>query len=144
MEISIGKGIGNFVFGLSKNEIKLLLGQPDKEYSDDYEDIFFLYNNIKTSFKFEKENNYKLGWLETSNIETKLLGLNPWLHEKEELVNILSGLLSEKPEIEDYRSFESVTFNNSWLELQFEYNQLKHLNIGVLFDDKDNTIWPSA
>lgn len=144
MEIIIGKGIGNFIFGLSRNEIRLLQGKPDKVYTDDYEDIYLVYNSIKTTFKIEKENNNKFGWLETSYKESTIFNFSPWSYEQSELVEKISGILNEAPEVVDYGGFESITFNKSWLELQFEYGKLKDINLGVLYDDNDNIVWPNA
>lgn len=144
MEILIGKGIGDFTFGLSKNEIQLIQGKPDKSYTDDYEDLFLVYNSIKTTFKIEKESNNKFGWLETSNNETTIFNFSPWLLEQAELVAKITEILNEAPESEDYGSFESIIFNESWLELQFEYGKLKDINLGVLYDENNKTIWPNA
>jgi len=142
MEILIGKGIGNFSFGLSKNEIQLIQGKPDKIYTDDYEDVFVVYNSIKATFKIESNN--KFGWLETSNKDVTIFNISPWSIEQKELVTKITEILNETPEVEDYGSFESITFNKSWLELQFEYGKLKEINLGVLYDENNNTIWPNA
>jgi len=144
MDISIGKGINDFVFGQTENEIISIQGKPNKKYIDEFGDIYIKYNSLEITLKFEKENDYKLGWVETSNIKTKLLEFSPWKIKKEELIPKLSQILSESPEVEDYGSFESVTYNNSWVEFQFEYGKLKQINLGVLFDDQNNPKWPNA
>ena len=143
MQILIGKGINDFIFGLTESEIISMHGEPDKKYTDEYGDIYIQYNPIETTLKFEKENNFKLGWLETSNINTQLYEMSPWKLPQIELISKLKEILSEPLEIEDYDSFESVLFNNSWLELQFEYGKLRQINIGVLFDASDDPMWPN-
>ena len=138
MNISIGKGIGEFTFGQTEEEIIVIQGQSNKKYTDEFGDIYVKYNSLEMTFKFEKEHDYKLGWIETSNIKTKLLDFSPWKTQKEILIPKLNEILSDTPEVEDYGSFESVTYNNSWLEFQFEYGNLKQINFGVLFDKQNN------
>jgi len=144
MQILIGNGINNLIFGLTEREIISTHGEPDKKYTDEYGDIYIQYNSLETTLKLEKENDFILGWLETSNTNTRLYEISPWQLQQEELVSKLENILSESPETEDYDSFESVIFNNSWLELQFEYEKLKQINIGVLFDENNNPKWPNA
>lgn len=144
MDISIGKGINEFIFGLTESDIIGKQGLPNKKYIDESGDLYIKYNSLETTLKFEKDNDYKLGWVETSNIKTKLLEFSPWKIQKEELIPKLTEILSEPPEVEDYGSFESVTFNNAWLEFQFEYGQLKKINFSVLYDEHNNPKWPNA
>jgi len=99
---------------------------------------------LETTFKLEEENDYKLGWIETSSFKTKLLDISPWGIPKNDLIERLTQALGESPEVEDYGSFESFTYNNAWLELQIEYGKLKQINFGVLFDAQNKPLWPAA
>ena len=85
-----------------------------------------------------------MGWIETSNTKATIFNFSPWSMHQEKLLHKISNLIKDKKETQDYGSFESVTFIESWLELQFEYNQLKNINFGVLFDSSNNPIWPNA
>ena len=144
MDISIGKGIDDFVFGKTESEIIETHGLPNKKYIDEFGDIYFKYNALEITLKFEKEHAYRLGWIETSNIKAKLLDYSPWTIAKQNLIPELTRILSEPPETEDYGSFESVTYNNSWIEFQFEYGKLNQINFGVLLDDNNQPKWPQA
>jgi len=141
MNISIGRGINEIIFGLTENEIIDSQGQPNKKYTDELGDLYIKYNSLETTLKFEKDNDYKLCWIETSNIKAKVLEFSPWKLAKDELIPKLTKLLSEEPEVEDYGSFESVTYNKSWIEFQFEYAQLKQINFGVLLDEHNKPKW---
>jgi len=118
MDISIGKGIDDILFGQAEKDIITSLGRPNKKYFDELGDIYLKYNSLETTFKLEKENDYRLGWIETSSFKTNLLDVSPWGIPKNDLIERLTQALGESPEVEDYGSFESVTYNNAWLELQ--------------------------
>ncbi len=143
MKIFIGKGIAPFRFGLTEDDATAIQGKPDKKYQDEYEDIFLLYNSLQITLKFEKDKNNKLGWIETNNTNFQFPEFSPWEMSQVEIITRLTQILGELPHVEDYGSYQSVTFNNSWLELQFEYEQLKHINFGVLYND-DKPVWPDA
>ncbi len=144
MQIEIGKGIGDFIFGQYEREIVEIHGKPNKKYIDEYGDIFLKYNSMETTLKFEHENEFRLSWIETSNIKMKILDFSPWKILKADLLPKLTELLSEPPQMEDYGSFESVTYNNSWMEFQFEYGLLKQINFGVLLDSDSKAKWPTV
>lgn len=144
MEIVIGKGVGKFIFGQSKHDIERQLGKPDKAIVDDYDCIYLIYNSIETTFKIEKENNNKFSWFETSSQESTIFDISPWAIDKKDLIPQVVAILNESPEIDDYGSFESFTFMDACLELQFEYGKLKNINIGVLYNEEDIAIWPNG
>lgn len=144
MEITISKGVGKLRFGMSEQDVTGLWGLPDKKYTDEYGDIYAQYYPQQFVLKFEKENNYRLGWIEVYNTDVRIFGELPWQKQQNEIVRATTLALHERPEIEDYGSFESISFEQSWLEMQFELGRLRCINIGVLFDDNDKPIWPNT
>jgi len=143
MNISIGTGITPFIFGQTEDEVILIQGKPDKKYQDEFEDIFILYNALQITLKFEKAKNYRLGWIETNNSSIQFPEFSPWEMSLVDVITRLTQIAGELPHVEDYGSYQSITFNNSWLELQFEYEKLTQINFGVLSKD-DVPLWPDA
>lgn len=129
---------------MSEQDVTSLWGLPDKKYADEYGDIFAQYYTQQLVLKFEKENHHRLGWIEVYNTEARIFGELPWQKAQNEIVQTAASTLDEQPEIEDYGSFESVTFIQSWLEMQFELGRLRCINFGVLFDANDAPIWPNT
>jgi len=142
MKISIGSGIHHFLFGQTEQQVINSQGTPNKKFADEHGDIFLLFNSLETTLKFEKENDFKLSWIETSNMKATLPEFSPWGVSQVEIITKLTQILGELPEIEDYGDYQSMTFNNSWLELQFRYEKLKQINFGVLYNDKSEPLWP--
>ncbi len=91
----------------------------------------------------ESDNENKFGWLEVHNPDfifggEKLIGKS-----KETVLPKVTELLNEKPNIDDYGSFESYDFENNWVELQFSFNKLNCINLGVFISESDELLWPN-
>ncbi|MBW4490302.1 MAG: hypothetical protein KME12_21185 [Trichocoleus desertorum ATA4-8-CV12] len=142
MEIRLGEGIGKLLFGITENEISHILGLPDKSYPDDYGDRFIQYFDARLILKLESEWNYRLGWIEVNNPQATLFGQQLLGSRKREVVDFVSQRVNTELEIEDFGSFESYTFTEVWLELQFELDRLRCINFGVLFDENDEPLYP--
>ena len=63
---------------------------------------------------------------------------------QEQVLAFLQTKIVDKLEVEDYGSFESYTFSDNWLELQFRYGRLDEINLGVKFGHDDKPLWPNA
>lgn len=143
MEIFPGIGTDLIRFGMTEAEILALLGKADKTYVTDEGCKRLQFNLLRIELSFEPENGNRLGWIEIHNPEASwndrsLIGLS-----ENEVVEFVSGLLKEDPEIEDYGSFLSISYDESWVELQFQFNRLDNINFGVLYDERDAPQWPS-
>jgi hypothetical protein len=142
MEIIPHFGLSLIPFGVTKSQVLAQLGFPTKSHVTDFGDCEIQYFQHKLVLKFEKENGDRLGWIEVHNKDFKTFGVNPWALPKENVIELFTKQLGESPELEDYFSFESYLFDKSWVELQFEFGELSSINLGVLYDDKDQPIWP--
>jgi len=142
MEICLGEGIGKLLFGMTEDEISSILGLPNKSYTDDYGDRFIQYFDAQLILKLESEFHYRLGWIEAHNSNATLFGRSLLGCRKQEVIEFISQKLNSEIEIEDLGSFESYTFTEVWLELQFELDRLICISFGVLFDDNDQPLYP--
>ena len=140
MKIKIGKGLSDIYFGMSEKEVRNICGEPDREYLDDYGNRHLQYNDSKVVYKFESEYGDILGWIQVGNAKADLLGVNLFGKPQADVVDFLTKELGEEPEIEDYQSFISVTYQNHWLELQFTFGEVSDINFGYLFDSDGNPI----
>ena len=141
MEIKLKYGIDNLLFGMKEQDVTKILGKPDSSYKDEDENVVFVYNSRKLRLTFYKEEDYRLGYMTTSNpivklFNTTLIGKN-W----SEVYSVL-----EKNKI---KSFESDTaegivsyFNEeNWLFFHVDYNEIVKIELGAVFSDKDEFDW---
>jgi len=86
MNITIGKGYGSVVFGLTDKQVIEQLGQPDKtydvEYDEDENDICFEYHAIQVSLNFSPSENNRLIWIAVKVRNCKINGEYLWIKDK--------------------------------------------------------------
>lgn len=140
LEIEVGVGIGPIKFGLKKDEIVSLLGEPDKTFVD-YECLIFQFDDLRMQLQFE-EDTPRLGWVVCHNLSAKVFGQKIFAKPKLEVLALFESQNHKVTETDDYSSFESTSFDDIQVELQFRYGVLESLNFGVLFNDDDERIWP--
>jgi len=134
LNIHIGVGLDDMKFGMSEENIVDIYGKPDKIYLTEDENTRYVYNELLLELSFEKENNNLLGWIEVHNPNALLKGQQLIHLTKEKVLSFLSTFINEEPEIDDYGSFLSITYNDIWLELQFSFDRLRNINFGDIFD----------
>ena len=138
MEIKLKYGIDNLLFGMKEQDVIKTLGKPDSSYKDEEENVIFVYNSRKLRLTFYKEEDFRLGYMTTSNpiiklFNTTLIGKN-W----SEIYPVL-----EKNKI---KSFESDTaegivsyFNEeNWLFFHVDYNEIVKIELGAVFKEMED------
>lgn len=138
MDIKLKYGIDNLLFGMKEQDVTKILGKPDSSYKDEDENVIFVYNSRKLRLTFYKEEDFRLGYMTTSNpivklFNTTLIGKN-W----SEIYPVL-----EKNKI---KSFESDTaegivsyFNEeNWLFFHVDYNEIVKIELGAVFKEKED------
>jgi len=144
MEVIPGIGTDKIRFGITESEAIDILGSPDKTYITDEGCKRLQFNLLRIELSFEPENENRLGWIEVHNPELLLGGRKLIDTQQQEVLNFVSKLFNESPEIEDYGSFLSVSYDEHWVELQFQFGCLDCVNVGVSYDESDNPKWPSS
>ena len=72
MEIKLKYGIDNLLFGMKEQDVTKILGKPDTQYKDEEENVVFMYNARKLRLIFYKEEDFRLGYMTTTNPIIKL------------------------------------------------------------------------
>lgn len=138
MEIKLKYGIDNLLFGMKEQDVIKILGKPDSSYKDEDENVVLMYNSRKLRLTFYKEEDFRLGYMTTSNpivklFNTALIGKN-WS-------DVYSMLEKNK-----VKSFESDTiegivsyFNEeNWLFFHVDYNEIVKIELGAVFKEKED------
>lgn len=138
MDIKLKYGIDNLLFGMKEQDVIKILGKPDSSYKDEDENVVLMYNSRKLRLTFYKEEDFRLGYMTTSNpivklFNTALIGKN-W----SEVYSML-----EKNKV---KSFESDTiegivsyFNEeNWLFFHVDFNEIVKIELGAVFKEKED------
>ncbi|AOP36089.1 hypothetical protein A0128_14100 [Leptospira tipperaryensis] len=155
MNIEIGKGLNGLYFGMSVDEVKAKLGEPDEVYNYDYEgsqSTGFEYFSQEAEYEFDADEDNKLYSITISNPSILLYG-KPIIGESIETIRALlekNGIsdLEEDDEEHDHEhddedGEEGVTAFSDQLNaiFQFEENELIFFGFSPLFKD-DSIVWP--
>ena len=152
-EINPGIGVGELKLGISKENVRDILGEPDNcekySYSNTDKDLTenWDYKDLGLNISFDQEDNWKL-CLITIESETYLLGNDIFIgQEKNKVLSDLENLKITDIEYEDMSTVEYPThelFSSDTLGINFwfDYNKLTEIQISPLFVDDETIKWP--
>ncbi|RYD76381.1 MAG: hypothetical protein EOP53_14770 [Sphingobacteriales bacterium] len=152
-EIKIGQGLGDIKFGISREKLKEILGEPEETEAFSLgEDGFdttesWHYDEFEFSASFDEEFDWKLVRIAISAPEAELNGEKIIGLTKDELLKKLEALDFCDLDFEDLSSADST---NQELVAADEYGMTFWLDNGVvseiqwepLFVDEDTIRWP--
>ncbi len=154
VEIIPGVGLGEVKFGMTKDEVKEILGKPDEiikeSYDNEGKDLYdsWEYHKLFADFSFDQDNEWRLSAIsiysdEYTLFDQTLIGL-----DKEELMDQFTELQLNDIEFEDMSSEESPDHHlfsseknqiNFWLDLDI----LIEIQWSPLLDENESIIWPN-
>ncbi|MFO8234714.1 MAG: hypothetical protein R6U04_04820 [Bacteroidales bacterium] len=150
-EIKLGQGFDKIKFGMTKNEVNQILGEPDEteefNYADGDHSISYFYKDLGCEITFESEHDYLLSYLavhsEKFHIQNKIrIGMS-----KEEALSAvetmnLSKASKQDLSEEDLPEQELYSFDSENINFWFVDNILDEIEIGPFWKDEDTPIWP--
>jgi len=143
MEIKIGIGIDNLVFGMSMDDVKDILGEPDKiSDTERTKGIVYTYNDLLTKYKFDEEDAYVLSSIEVHNPKIFMLSQSVINCTKEELEELLERNGFNEFEYEEYDFFEILNCEQISCTFHIEFNRLKSIELTPKFNNDGSCIWP--
>jgi hypothetical protein len=138
MKLNPKNGIDSLLFGMKQQDITALYGAPDKKFEDDDNNIIFLYNQQKLRLTFYEDEDFRLGYIITSNenvtlLDKKLIGCN--------VKSLIADLPFKSWEKEDFDSTENHFNESNWLTLQSEFDVVIRIELGAIIKDNDEFDW---
>ena len=138
MKLNPKNGIDQLLFGMKQKDVIAIYGSPDKHFEDDDNNIIFLYHATKLRLTFYEDEDFRLGYIITSNPEVILL-------DKKVIGRNITKLKQELPfktwEKEDFDSTENHFNERNWLILQSEFDVVIRVEIGAIINDNDEFNW---
>ncbi|MCB0515099.1 MAG: hypothetical protein R2798_08855 [Chitinophagales bacterium] len=168
-QVNIGQGLGAVKFGISPDDLKKILGEPDDIdfFSYDEIDEFFEgdeedyeesegdseswhYDDIDASFTFELgDGDWRLISIASSDAELAFLGETLMGTSMQEIAKFvektdLGSYVIEDYSNEDFPNHKLMYFDAKSLYLWFLDEQLSEIQWGVLWKDEETPLWPPA
>ena len=141
MEIKLKYGIDNLLFGMKEQDITKILGKPDTQYKDEEENVVFMYNARKLRLIFYKEEDFKLGYITTTNPVVKLLNTLIIGKNWSEVYSVLEKNKVKSFETDTSEGMVSYFNEENWLFIHVDYNEIVKIEVGAVFSDKDEFDW---
>jgi hypothetical protein len=131
-------GLDQLLFGMKQKDVIALYGTPSKQFEDDDNNIIYLYNKLKLRLTFYEDEDFRLGYIISSNPDLSLL-------DKKVIGKNVTELKQEMPfktwEQEDFDSTENHFNDSNWLILQSEFDVVIRIEIGAIINDNDEFEW---
>ncbi len=138
MKINPKNGIDQLLFGMKQNHVEALLGKPNKQFDDEDQNVIYLYNSEKLRLTFYEDENFRLGYIISSNSNASILDTLVIGKKIEEIKKELPFKLWE---VEDFDSTENHFNESNWLILQSEFGVVIRVEIGAIINDNDEFEW---
>ena len=148
-KILIGEGLGDVRFGMTRNEVKKILGDPDEieeiPFSDEEDDSIesWHYDEHEFSLSFEKSMDNRLSSVAISALDATLNGQAIVDKTRTEVIKIIEkmnlGSFEEETIEEDPETkVKLLTFFESGMSLWFENDYLTEVQWGLIEDDEES------
>ncbi|VXB65354.1 conserved hypothetical protein [Flavobacterium sp. 9AF] len=141
MKVKLKYGIDQLLFGMKQKDVEAIYGKPNKQYIDEEDNIVYVYNTYKMRLTFYDEEELRLGYITSINedlelFDTKIIGKS-WNEVNQLLQN--NKLKDFETEIVD--GTENYFFEDSWLFVNVDYDQVFKIEIGAVFTNQDEFDW---
>ena len=73
MKLNPKNGIDSLLFGMKQKDVVERYGQPTKQFEDEEGNVIYLYFDQRLRLTFYEEEEFRLGYIITSNPEVELL-----------------------------------------------------------------------
>lgn len=141
MEIKLKYGIDNLLFGMKEQDVIKILGKPDTKYKDEEENVVFMYNARKLRLIFYKEEDFRLGYMTTTNPIVKLFNTTIISKNWSDIFPLLEKNKIKPFETDTVEGMTSYFNEENWLFFHVDYNEIVKIEIGAVFSDKDEFDW---
>ncbi len=153
MEVIAGQGLGGIKFGMQREDVKAILGDPDEieifNFEEDEEILneSWHYDELNISLSFDQEEDWKLVNLAVSGEEYKLGATNVIGMEREDLINFLRSMGYTELEYEDVSTLESpdhklISSEALGMNFWMEKGILSEVQWSPIFEDEETILWP--
>lgn len=141
-----GRGIGNILFGISKERLVELLDEPDaldKSNEDGEECEHYYYDDLDIAFTFSKAESNKLLVITIGNPQYLIAEKLHTGMEMEKALSEIEKLKWEAPEIEELEDNDLIfTFEETGVDLWFEDGILTGFQLTPQWKNDDEIDWP--
>lgn len=144
MKILLKNGIDKLLFGMKQNDVTSIYGKPDRQFTDEEDNLVLAYNTLKMRLTFYKDEDFRLGYIVASSPKLELLGNlvigRPIAVVKADLAK--KGI--QKYTQEAFDTLENFFNEDNWMILQTEFDEVVKVEVGAIINNDDEFEWKFA
>ncbi|NEN22623.1 hypothetical protein G3O08_03775 [Cryomorpha ignava] len=146
--ITPGQGIGKLHFGLKKDQVEKLLGEPDEiEPAEDQDHLeYWHYDTLGMSLVFDAIEKMRLTTIVSANDETVLYGEKIIDMSRDRLIELLRKKghknLTFTEDFDDGSRLETVESDEIEMLIWLREGHVTEVQFGPFFIDEDTVNWP--
>lgn len=152
--INLGRGLDNITFGISKDELESIMGEPDvidsfeNEDADEFgESHVWHYDELSLSFTFDETDSFKLGMISVNDDSFVLRDVIRIGMKKQKVLDTLEEINMSDYAQEDHSNADNpnhtlVTVDSKSLYLWFDEDKLSEIQWFPFYDEDEEIIWP--
>lgn len=152
-QILSGIGLGELNFGMTRDQIESILGQPNEKEKYSYADLGddftenWHYDALELSLGFDQEDDWRLVTLAVTSKDYEFDGIIPIDLTKKELTSELNNIGINDLEYENWTTKESlshelISSKKSGINFWFDENSLTEVQWAPLLIDDETIKWP--
>lgn len=163
MELLIGKGAGKLRFGMTKDDVQTLLGDPSFIYSaedsflsfsseenvaEELVDWFepgeyYQYDDLEMRLFFSDEENGRLVDISTMTSNVSLFGTSLMNMHLPDLLYFCKENGGSEIELDEGAHMTLFVYVDAWqITFTLEYDKVRQVSIGPLYLNDDSYLWP--
>lgn len=141
MKVNLRTGVDKLLFGMKQQDVKAIYGEPDREYKDDEENIIYVYNKEKFRLTFYSDEDLRLGYIISANPDLELFS-NKIIGQKwRDVAAVLKENKITSFEKEPFDITDNYFNEDNWVIFQVEFDEVDTLELGAVFNSKDEFDW---
>ncbi len=138
MYVNPKNGIDDLLFGMNQADVRSRYGEPNKSFLDEEENSIWVYNALQLRLTFYADEQFRLGYMITSNpaaevLQQKVIG--------QAIQELKASLPFKSWEQEDFDTTENHFNESNWLILQAEFGRVIRLELGAIIKDDESFDW---
>ncbi len=148
-QLKLGVGVGPLRFGMTMDEVRAAIGEPEEveisDENDEFDHQAWNYLELGYSLYFDEEDGNRLSCIETDRPGLALFGQSALGKSPAEIKTIMADNGYPDAEEEDGDAGElQVSYDNEMIDFYFVENELMVVNFGVFIDAESHDVkWPA-
>ncbi|KIX19956.1 hypothetical protein SY27_15650 [Flavobacterium sp. 316] len=141
MEIKLKFGIDKLLFGMKQKDVEAIYGRPSKQYIDEEENVVYVYDEHKMRLTFYDEEELRLGYITSIHHNLELFGQKIIGQKWKDVKVLFSNNKMTQYETEIVDGTENYFFEDNWIFVNVDYNEVFKIEIGAVFNNSDEFDW---